>query len=79
VTLDEHGAVSAAPQALSIRGGAQLRIAAWAGPWPVQERWWDRGEQQPSRLARFQVVTADGTARLLMTTSGGWRVEGAYV
>jgi protein ImuB len=77
VLLDEHGAVSAPLSALSIRGGARLPITSWAGPWPVHERWWDR-PGQTSTLARFQVVTADGTARLLMTTPHGWCVEGAY-
>ena len=76
VTLDEHGTVSAPLQALSIRGGARVPITSWAGPWPVDERWWDRNESDA--LARFQVVTADGTARLLMTTTHGWCVEGAY-
>ncbi|MDX6216138.1 MAG: protein ImuB [Frankiales bacterium] len=81
VSLDAQGAVSAAPQGLSIRGGTRLRITSWAGPWPVNERWWDRSEAPAgdNQLARFQVVTDDGTARLLMTTATGWCVEGAYV
>jgi hypothetical protein len=47
----------------------------------VNERWWDRSEAPAgdNQLARFQVVTDDGTARLLMTTATGWCVEGAYV
>ena len=37
-------------------------IIGWAGPWPLDERWWD--EHRHRRMARFQVVTADGAAHL---------------
>ena len=49
-------------------------IAAWAGPWPVTERWWSVRR----RRARVQVVTADGAARLLCTERGQWWVEAFY-
>ena len=38
-------------------------IDAWAGPWPVIERWWDA--ERGRGLHRFQVVDADGNAWLL--------------
>ncbi|MBV9096734.1 MAG: DNA polymerase Y family protein [Frankiaceae bacterium] len=76
VLLDEHGAISVAPQRLSVRGGRPVPIAAWAGPWPVQERWWDAAAHVS--LARFQIVTADGVARLVATGEGRWWVEGTY-
>ena len=47
---------------------------AWAGPWPVTERWWSVRR----RTARLQVVTADGVARLLRTERGQWWVEALY-
>ena len=39
-------------------GGRPRRIVSWAGPWPVDERWWD--PERCSRRVRFQVVTDDG-------------------
>lgn len=76
VLLDEHGAISVAPQRLSVRGGRAVPITAWAGPWPVHERWWDAAAHVS--LARFQIVTADGVARLVATGEGRWWVEGTY-
>jgi hypothetical protein len=42
----------------------------------VDERWWDPGLHR--RLARLQVVTADGAAHLLKRSGGGWWVEATY-
>ena len=53
-----------------------MAITAWAGPWPVHERWWDPAGHVS--LARFQIVTADGVARLVATGEGRWWVEGTY-
>jgi protein ImuB len=63
--------VSAAPAVL-IRNGQPHRITAWAGPWPVDERWW---ETRARRSARFQVVIegSDGPrAHLVEVTAGAW-------
>jgi len=76
VLLDEHGAISVAPQRLSVRGGRPTAITSWAGPWPVHERWWDPVAHVS--LARFQIVTADGVARLMATGEGRWWIEGTY-
>jgi protein ImuB len=76
VRLDSQGAISVAPQRLSVRGGRPLAITAWAGPWPVYERWWDPAAHVS--LARFQIVTADGVARLVATGEGQWWIEGTY-
>jgi protein ImuB len=51
-------------------------IAAWAGPWPLDERWWDPSRRR--RRARLQVVTADGVARLLSLEDSRWWVEAVY-
>jgi protein ImuB len=48
-------AVTAPPAELSI-GGKRRPVLAWAGPWPVDERWWDAAAAR--RRARFQVVVA---------------------
>lgn len=69
-------AVTAPPAVLRLAGTPALQILGWAGPWPVDERWWDRSDAR--RLARFQVVTDDGSARLLVVESGRWWVEAVY-
>jgi protein ImuB len=51
-------------------------VIGWAGPWPVDERWWDREAHR--RRARFQVTLEDGSAHLLTLEGGVFRVEAAY-
>ncbi|MBV8980463.1 MAG: DNA polymerase Y family protein [Acidimicrobiia bacterium] len=76
VTVSGRGAASGEPAKISIDGGRWTGISAWAGPWPVDERWWD--PQAHRRRARWQVVTADGTAHLLAVEGGRWSVEATY-
>ncbi len=71
-----RGEVSAAPARLSVAGGPWQGVVAWAGPWPLEERWWDPASAR--RRARFQVVTDAGTAWLVVLESGAWRAEAAY-
>ena len=61
---------------MSVAGERWAPVVAWAGPWPVDERWWDPPAHR--RRARAQVVTADGTARLLALEGGRWWVEATY-
>ncbi|MDQ3897022.1 MAG: DNA polymerase Y family protein, partial [Actinomycetota bacterium] len=61
---------------LSVGGGPWSAVTAWAGPWPVDERWWDAEAHR--RQARWQVVTADGAAHLLSQCDGRWAVEATY-
>jgi protein ImuB len=51
-------------------------VAAWAGPWPTEERWWDG--QSARRRARVQLCLADGSAHLLALEGGQWWVEATY-
>ena len=71
-----RGALSAPPARVSVAGGPWTDVQAWAGPWPLEERWWDSARRR--RRARLQLVTADGQARLLTLESGRWRVEATY-
>jgi protein ImuB len=57
-------------------GGGQVAITGWAGPWPVDERWWAPAEA--SRRARFQVSLSDGRALLLTLVAGAWSVTALY-
>ena len=76
VAVGGRGLASAPPSRLRIAGGPWTAITAWAGPWPVDERWWDPGLHR--RLARLQVVTADGRAHLLKLSGGTWWIEATY-
>ena len=67
---------SASPATLTIGSAAAQEITGWAGPWPLDERWWD--ERRHRRLARFQVVTADGAAHLVVVERRQWRVLASY-
>jgi protein ImuB len=85
VVLDADGApvgvsarleLTAEPAGLLIEAAAAVEITGWAGPWPVEERWWAPGEMR--RRARFQVALADGRAVLLSLSGGHWAVEAVY-
>ncbi len=76
VGVDARLAVSAEPDRLVVGDSPPVAITAWAGPWPLDERWWAPGEAR--RAARFQAVLADGRAVLLSLVDGAWRVEAVY-
>jgi protein ImuB len=60
--------------------GRPREISAWAGPWPVSERWWD--VETARRAHRFQVVDDRGIAWLLVLTTDSlgatWSAEARY-
>ncbi|OKI75168.1 DNA polymerase Y family protein [Micromonospora sp. CB01531] len=76
VVVSARLAVSAPPARLVVGTGRPAEIVGWAGPWPVDERWWAPAEAR--RRARFQVCLADGTALLLAVEGGQWLVEAIY-
>jgi protein ImuB len=69
--------------------GAWDEVRAWAGPWCIEERWWDATAHR--RRARLQVVLGPlgdggpggahpsrGVAHLLTLEGGQWWVEATY-
>jgi len=76
ITVDGRGVVSAEPVRLRQGGGAGAGVISWAGPWPVDERWWDPSRH--SRRVSLQVVSDDGLARLLVLEGGSWRIAATY-
>ena len=76
VTVSGRGVVSAPPARMSADGASWLVVTAWAGPWPVAERWWD--PRTARRRARFQLVTEDGAAWLVAVQDGRWLIEARY-
>jgi protein ImuB len=51
-------------------------IEAWAGPWPIDELWWEPTSAR--RVARFQMVAVDGSAWLLVVEGDRWWTEARY-
>ena len=89
VQVSGRGVVSAPPaqfrlmsgdEASGWRPGRTRHIAAWAGPWPIDERWWE--PEGHRRLARFQVITEDpaGDQRgyLVVAEHRRWWVAALY-
>ena len=76
VSVSGRAQLSAAPAWLAPGGGRTLAVTAWAGPWPVTERWWD--PERSRRQARFQLITDDGSAWLAVLQAGQWQLEGRY-
>ncbi len=66
--------LSAEPWRVSIGGGSWQQVRAWAGPWPIADRWWAARR----RRAHLQVVTGSGAAVLLMVERGRWWLEAVY-
>jgi protein ImuB len=76
VRVSGRGAVSAAPAFVQVGTGVLDDVHSWAGPWPVEERWWDAARAR--RLARFQVLTGSGRLLLLMLERGQWQLVAEY-
>jgi protein ImuB len=76
VTVTARLAMSGAPARITIGRDRPVEVVAWAGPWPVDERWWAAGEAR--RLVRLQLLLADGRALLAVLTGGQWQVAGEY-
>ena len=73
--VSARGALSAVPAFVAF-AGERIPILAWAGPWPLAERWWN--ETTARRYARLQVLLADGRAALLHLEHRRWEVGGWY-
>jgi len=84
VRIGDRQMVSAEPAWVAVEGGRPLPVRGWAGPWPVDQRWWDAVAGW--RGSRVQVVLAgtdeggeeDETALLLVYREGRWTVVGRY-
>jgi len=75
VVVTERLHVSAAPTWLALTGEDAAPVDAWAGPWPLAERWWS---EDASRRAYLQVALRDGRAFLVASRRGEWALEAVY-
>ena len=76
VTVGGRGEASASPWQMTDSAGHSRTVVAWAGPWPLDERWWRPSVRR--RQARFQLVLDDGSAHLCVLETGRWRREATY-
>ncbi|GJO47981.1 hypothetical protein NJB1604_30200, partial [Mycobacterium marinum] len=76
VRVTSRGMFSTTPARLVV-GGRDDRLHWWAGPWPVDERWWDP-DLGKGRTARAQVLLGDERALLLCYRQRRWYLEGSY-
>lgn len=85
--------LTGAPAVLVVEGEREREVVGWAGPWPVEQRWWS---DDGGREARLQLVAlapegeggvgpSNGQdhgrgqeAFLLVRSGGAWFVEGRY-
>ncbi|MDY7527796.1 MULTISPECIES: DNA polymerase Y family protein [unclassified Cryobacterium] len=78
VGVDERGILSGTPAAFSQTGRTDdlSPVTAWAGPWPLVERWWDLARAHHGH--RLQLVDGSGAAWLLLLESARWVAEARY-
>lgn len=77
VVITGRGSVTCPPERFRASADAPWQpVASWAGPWPIEELWWD--EVAARRIARFQVVGVDGSAWLMVVENGRWFTEARY-
>ena len=78
LTVSDRGVLSGHPAFFSPSGkpGDLRRVEAWAGPWPLSERWWDAAAARTAN--RFQLIDASATAWLLVLEGRDWWAEAVY-
>jgi protein ImuB len=74
VRLAAPDRLTADPHRVVVDGGPDLGVLGWAGPWPVEPRWWAGAEPG----ARVQVALDGGAALLLLHRDDRWWVTGVY-
>ena len=80
IRVTSRGLFSADPARLTSRGRDE-RLRWWAGPWSVDERWWDPDGGATGiggRAARAQVLLESERAMLLCYRQRRWYLEGIY-
>lgn len=77
--VDDRYLISAEPAWVVVDGQPARPVSGWAGPWPVDQCWWDVAGWRGVRL-QVVLVEPDGgeSALLLVQREGRWLLAGAY-
>jgi protein ImuB len=75
VTVTDRGAVPAPPARFAFGDEPPVAVESWAGPWPVDERWWSDAAR---RAVRCQLVDVRGRAFLVSLVGETWQVDALY-
>jgi protein ImuB len=76
LAVDPRLALTGPPVTVQIDRGPPVAVTGWAGPWPVEERWW--APDETNQLTRLQLGLADGRAILVAQRDGAWLLEAIY-
>ncbi len=76
VVVSARGCLSGLPERILVEGRRPSAVVGWAGPWLLDERWWD--PRVGRRLARFQLLDEDRHAHLCFVERAEWFVEATY-
>ena len=76
VRVSRRAMLDAPPVTVRLPGESPSLITGWAGPWPLEERWWD--VQSARRQARLQLITESGRALLVTLESSTWWLESSW-
>ncbi|MGH3914663.1 MAG: DNA polymerase Y family protein [Pseudonocardiaceae bacterium] len=85
IGVSERGVLTGIPHRVAVDGHPPRRVLAWAGPWPIEQRWWDPGAGRHSAWLQAVLDAEPGPGRvseplavLLGCAQGRWQVEGIY-
>jgi protein ImuB len=78
VVVTARGAMPAPPALFALGSEQPVSITSWAGPWPVDERWWSA--ESARSVVRCQLVDVRGRAYLVSGAmpDGVWQVDAIY-
>lgn len=78
VVVTERGAMPRPPARFGLGDERPVAITSWAGPWPVDERWWS--PESARHVVRCQIVDIRGRAYLVSGSmpDACWLVEAVY-
>jgi protein ImuB len=78
VLITDRGSVPHPPARFAFGAEHPVAVSSWAGPWPVDERWWNA--ESARHVVRCQLVDVRGRAYLVTCTLPelNWQVEAIY-
>jgi len=78
LSLDVDGSALGGLPTQMLSGSNTRQVVAWAGPWPVLERWWDSAHSRCRY--RLQLLDQQGVGWLVSQdqTGGHWQIEARY-